>query len=244
MRHLILSDDGVTVAHNAYHRLIATTYFPENIRDQQQALFIGAIEQAEFDRVGEEKYTPSEIMRAASKIAERRTAQVYLTGFVALAYIWQKDFDLKPSLNRSAIIASCAANAFGKIVWRPGIDPHGKDRFTPVTSDPSSVEGIFRNYRSVAHICAGQIAASEYLAPTHLWDQTPEVTASIITNAAMYQAALAISTDTSRWNLWDVHAHFPRSLGDWPFLSPGDSVLSWIAYGYETAVSEGLIKKL
>lgn len=243
MQHLILSDDGFNVAHNAYHRLVAAIYFPLSARDQQQALILADIEKAEFVRVGGAKYKPTEIFRAASRIAEKRTAHIYLTGFVALSYIWQKDFGQSPSLNRSAIIASCAANSFGKIRWRPAIDPFGKERATSVTSDLSSVERIFRKYRSVAHICAAHVAASEYLAPTHLWDEVPEVTASLITNAAMYQAGLSVSTNTSGWNIWDVHKHFPASLGHWPFLEPGEEVLSWIAHGYEVAVSEGLIKK-
>lgn len=241
MRHIVLSDDGYNVAHNAYHRLLAVGYFPESPRDQEQGLLIAALEQAEFDRVGQATYRPSEIMKAASHLVEKRTAQIYLAGFVALTFIWLKATGQTLSLNRAALIASCAANEFGTINWRRGLDPTGKDKDTPVTSDHSTVEQIFRKYRSVAHICAANISASEYLEVLHLWDQTPEVIGSMIQTCASFQVALEGATDVSDWNIWDIKKHFPACLDDWPVLVPGDNLLAWINRGYTVAVAEGLI---
>ena len=243
MRHIILSDDGYHVAHNAYHRLLATGYFPESPRDQEQGLFIAALEQAEFNRVGQQNYQPSEIMQAASRLVEKRTAQIYLVGFVALSFVWLKFNGQTPSLNRASIIASCAANEFGRIRWRAGLNPTGDEKETPVTSDHSTVERIFRKYRSVAHICAANVSASEYLEVLHLWDQAPEVIASMIQTCAAFQVALEGATDVSDWNIWDVKRHFPASLDGWPVLVPGNEILSWIERGYAVAIAEGMIKR-
>ena len=243
MRHLILSDDGYHVAGNAYHRLLAISHFPESPRDQEQGLFIAAMEQAEFDRVGQENYQPSEITQAASRLLEKRTAQLYLVGFVAISYTWLKAQEHTPSLNRASIIASCAANEFGKIRWAPSLNLSNSEKVTPVTSDPSTVERIFRKYRSVAHIWAASVAASEYLEPVHLWDRPPEVVSTIIKTCAAFQTTLENSTDTSAWNLWDVTKHFPKSLGDWPILFPGAELLDWIATGHAMAIDQGLIKR-
>ena len=185
----------------------------------------------------------SEIMQATSHLVEKRTAQIYLVGFVALSFIWLKFNGQTPSLNRASIIASCAANEFGTIRWRAGLNPTGDEKKTSVTSDPSTVESIFRKYRSVSHICAANIWASEYLEVVHLWGQTPEVIASMIKTCAAFQYALEEATDVSEWNIWDVTKHFPASLGDWPVLVPGSNLLSWIERGYAVAIAEGMIKR-
>ena len=242
MRHLILSDEGYSVAPNAYHRVLAAYYFPESPRDQAQALFLASQEQAEFNRVGADAYQPSQIIQATSQMILKRTARYYSAGFVALAFLWLKANGLAPSLNRAAIMASCAANEFRGIRWRNSLDPEAQERETAVTSDPSTVERIFREYRSVAHICAASISAAAYLDPTHIWDQSPEVIASMIQTCAAFQVALESATDVSDWNLWDVKKHFPASLGDWPVLVPDSDLEDWIRRGYLAAIEQGLIR--
>lgn len=242
MRHLVLSDDGYNVAPNAYHRLLAACYFPESPRDQAQALFLASIEQAEFDRVGRSAYQPSQIVQATSQMIAKRTARYYTVGFVALSFIWLKVNGLTPSLNRAAIMAASAANEFRGINWRNALDPEGKERETAVTGDPSTVERIFREYRSVAHLCAASVSAASYLDVNHVWDQSPEVVASLIQTSAAFQVALEGATDVTDWNLWDVKRHFPVSLGDWPVLVPDDNLEQWVRHGFTAAVDQGLIK--
>lgn len=243
-RHIILSDDGHNVADNAFHRLLAVTFFPESPRDQEQALFIAKLEQDEFRRVGQEGYQPTEILTAISQLIEKRSAQLYCAGLVSLTFIWLKHHGYTPSLNRASIIASCAACEFGQISWRPVLNPNSPDQFKPVTGDAATVERIFRKYRSVAHICAARVSAAGYLETTHLWDDAPEVTASLLQTSAAFQNALEAVTDVSGWNLWDVNKHFPAVLGGWPVLVPDNDLLYWISRGYELAVKDGLIKKL
>lgn len=242
MRHLVLSEDGYNVAPNAYHRLLAACYFPESPRDQTQALFLASVEQAEFDRVGAKAYQPSQITNATSQMILKRIARHYSVGFVALSFLWLKVNGLTPSLNRAAIMAACAANEFRGIRWSSSLDPQAQERETAVTGDPSTVERIFREYRSVAHICAASVSASAYLDPIHIWDQSPEVVASMIQTCAAFQVALESATDVADWNLWDVKRHFPASLGDWPVLVPDDDLEEWIRRGYHMAIEQGLIR--
>lgn len=243
MRHVVLTDDGFNVAQDAYHRMLAACYFPENTRDQLQGLFIAGLERDEFLRVGEENYQPSEIMTAAARLIENRTAQHYSVGLVAISFVWLHHEGLKPSLNRAAIIASTAACEFGWIKWQSGLDPRGKAKRKSVTGDAATVERLFRRYRSVAHICAAQVAAGGYLEPSHVWEQTSEVTEAMIKTAASFQNALEQVTDVSGWNLWDTKKFFPASLSDAPVLVPDDDLMHWIERGYETAVEQGMIKK-
>jgi hypothetical protein len=241
MRHIVLSEDGYNLVSNAAHRLLAPCFFPESVRDQEQALFIAALEQAEYRRVGQEHYQPSEIMVAATKLIENRAAQLYAVGFIALCYIYLAGTRYKPSLNRASTIASCSANTFGKVVWRDGLDPNGKEKQRSVTSDPASLERLFRRYRSAAHICAARVSAGGYLDHTHIWDETPLVTETMIQTAATYQDALEQVTEVKNWNLWDLKKYYPARLSGSPFLPPDKDLLHWIGTGYEIALDEGKI---
>lgn len=243
MRHLVLTHDGHSVADDAYHRLLVVSYFPESPRDQEQGLLIAAMEQAEFARLGPENYRPSEITQAAIHSLQKRSAQLYLVGFVALSLTWLKLRNQVPSLNRASIIASCAANEFGKIRWFSSLNPNEKEKLTSATSDTATIARIFRKYRSVAHIWAATAAASTYLEPLHVWDRPPEVIGTVIKSSALFQTALEHSLDTKSWNLWDVKSHFPKSLDDWPVLYPENELLHWIEFGYNNAIELGLIKR-
>lgn len=241
MRHIILSDDGYNIASNAAHRLLAPCFFPESPRDQAQGLFIAALEQEEFRRVGPEHYRPSELMVAASNLIENRAAQLYAVGFIALSYIYLAATPYRPSLNRASIIASYSAGEFGHVTWRAGLDPTGKDKQKAVTGDPASLEQIFRRYRSVAHICAARVSAGGYLDHAHIWDETPQVTEAMIQTAVTFQDALERSTDVSTWNLWDLKKHYPKCLSGSAVLFPDDDLLHWVERGYRLALDEGKI---
>lgn len=241
MRHLVLSDDGFSVAPNAAHRMLAACFFPESARDQAQAQFIAAVEQAEYLTVGADHYQPSEIMVAASNLIEKRAAQLYSVGFMAFAYLWLAKTPYKPSLRRASIVASCSAAEFGKVTWRAGLDPKGKDKVQPMTDDPASLQKTFRKYRSVAHICAARVAASGYLEHAHIWDQTPVATEALIQTAVTVQAKLQEITDTSTWDIWDLTRHYPASLSGSAVLVPDDDLLTWVGLGYQRALEEGKI---
>jgi hypothetical protein len=243
MRHIILSDDGYNVSPEAYHRLLAACYFPESPRDQAQGLLLASLEKAEFDAVGPSAYRPTQIMQATSQMIRKRTARYYSVGFVALSFLWLKINGKTPSLNRAAIMAACAANEFNKITWWNALDPQGKTSQAAVTGDPSTVESIFREYRSVAHICAATVSAATYLDNAHLWDPSPEVVASMIKTCVAFQCALEDATDVSTWNLWDVTKHFPAVLGDWPVLVPDNDLLHWVKRGYAAAIEQGLMRE-
>jgi hypothetical protein len=241
MRHIILTDDGYTVAANASHRMLAACFFPESPRDQAQALFIAALEQEEFRNAGADHYRPSEIMLAASNLVEKRTAQLYSVGFMVFAYLWLAKSPYRPSLRRASILASCSAGEFGGITWRAGLDPKGKDKVQPMTDDPASLQRTFRKYRSVAHICAARVAAGGYFEHGHLWDDTPLATEALIQTAVTIQARLQEITDTSTWNIWDLTRHYPASLSGSPVLLPDDELLTWVGLGYQRALDEGKI---
>lgn len=241
MRHVVLSDDGVELAKNAHHRLLAVSSFPESTRDRRQALYIAKLEKEEFDLVGRDQYQPSEITSVTARLLENRNAQLYLSGFVGFVFLWLAFNGRKPSLNRAAIIASCSANAFKKVLWPPAFNPEGELRSKAATSDQASLERIFRQYRSVAHINAARVAASEFLAPLHIWDEAPMVLNSFVQSCALFQTTFETATDVKTWNLWDVKKHFPSSLSDWPPLGIGDDLMRWVTIGYDAAVEQGLI---
>ena len=243
MRYLVLSDDGYTLAPNAYHRLQGACNFPESPRDQQQSLILAALEKEEFDRVGQVNYQPSEITAAVVKLVENRTAQVYLAGFVAFTMVWLAFSGRKPSLNRASIITASAANEFGLVEWRPSLDPTGEVRNKAATSDPASLERIFRKYRSVAHILAAEVSTIEYREPLHLWDEAPVFLNSFVQSCALFQSTLEKVAEAKDWNLWDVKAHFPASLKDWPPLNLGNELIQWVEKGHDCAVEQGLIKR-
>jgi hypothetical protein len=242
MRYIVLSDDGNTLAPNAYHRLQGACNFPESPRDQKLSLILAALEKEEFDHVGQGNYRPSEISAALVKLVENRTAQVYLAGFVAFTLVWLAFNGRKPSLNRASIITASAANEFGWVEWRSWFDPTGEVRRKAATSDPASLERIFRKYRSVAHICAADVSSIEYLAPLHLWDEAPVLLNSYVQSCVLFQRTLESVAEVKDWNLWDVKSHFPASLKDWPPLDLGDELIQWVTKGHDCAVEQGLIK--
>lgn len=203
---------------------------------------LAALEKEEFERVGRERYQPSEITAAIVRLIENRTAQVYLAGFIGFVFLWLAFNGRKPSLNRASIITGCAANEFRKVEWRPSFDPSGEVRTKAATSDPASLERIFRQYRSVAHICAARASASEYLQPLHLWDEAPAVVNSFVQSCALFQGTLESVAEVKDWNLWDVKAHFPAALRDWPPWDLGSELIQWVTIGHDRAVEQGLIK--
>lgn len=241
MRHVVLSDDGYTLASNAAHRLLAPCFFPESPRDQAQALYIAALEQDEFRRVGPEKYRPSEIMLAASNLIENRAAQLYAVGFIAVCYVFLASTPYKPSLNRASTIASYSAGEFGKIIWRAGLDPKGEEKKRSVTGDPASLESLFRRYRSAAHICAARVSSAGYLDHAHIWDESQHVTEALVQTAVTFQDTLERVTDVSTWNIWDLKRHYPTSLSGSAVLFPDDDLLHWVQRGYQLALNEGKI---
>lgn len=241
MRHVVLSEDGFNLASNASHRLLAPCFFPESVRDQEQALFIAGIEQAEYHRASPEDYRPSEIMLAASKLIENRAAQLYAAGFIALCYIFLAATPYKPSLNRASTVASFSIGEFGKVIWRAGLDPKGMDKKKSVTGDPASLERIFRRYRSAAHICAARVSASGYLDHAHIWDESPAVTEAMIQTAVTFQDTLEKVTEVSTWNLWDLKKHYPARLSGSPILAPDEDLIHWIRTGYQLALDDGKI---
>jgi hypothetical protein len=241
MRHVVLSDDGYNLANNAAHRLLAPYFFPESPRDQAQALYIAALEQDEFRRVGPTDYRPSEITLAISNLLEKRTAQLYAVGFIALCYIYLAHTPYRPSLNRASTIASYSAGEFGKVSWRAGLDPNGKDKQQAVTGDPASLERLFRRYRSIAHISAARISAGGYFDSAHIWEENPLVTSALIQTAVSFQDALERATDVRRWNIWDLEKHYPACLAGSPVLTPDDDLFYWVERGYRLALDEGKI---
>jgi hypothetical protein len=241
MRHVILSDDGYHVAPNAAHRLMAACYFPDSPRDQAQGLYIAALEQEEFRRVGPDHYRPSEIMLAASALIEKRAAQLYAVGFIALCYLFLTHTKYRPSLNRASIVASYSAGEFGKVTWRAGLDPNGKEKAKAVTGDPASLERLFRRYRSAAHICAARVSAGGYLDHVHLWEDTPEVTNCMIQTAVTFQDGLERATDVTNWNLWDLKRHYPNCLSGSTVLNPDGDLIHWMERGFRLALEEGKI---
>lgn len=241
MRHVVLSDDGYSVSPDAAHRMMAACFFPDSVRDQVQGMLIARIEQNEFRKVGAANYRPSEIMLVASRLIEKRTAQLYAVGFIAHAYLWLSRTPYRPSLNRASIIASYSVGEFNKITYRPGLDPEGDDKSQPVTDDPATLERIFRRYRSVAHICAARVSASGYLDHAHIWDESPPVTEVMIQTAVSIQDALEKITNTSTWDLWDLKRHYPASLSGSAVLNADQDLLAWIGRGYDLALKEGKI---
>jgi len=241
MRHVVLSDDGYNVAGNAAHRLLAACFFPESPRDQAQALFIAALEQDEFRRVGSAAYQPSEILLAAANLIEKRTAQLFAVGFMAICYTYLAATPYKPSLNRVSAVASYSAGEFGKVSWRAGLDPNGKGKQKAVTGDPASLERLFRRYRSAAHICAARVSASSYLDHAHIWEDNPLVTSTLIQTAVSFQDALERTTDVRAWNLWDLKKHYPACLLGSPVLAPDNDLYHWIERGLQLALEEGKI---
>lgn len=241
MRHIVISEDGANIAENAYLRLASVMYYPEDQRGQEQAYAICLQEKAEFDCVGLENYQPSDVMQAAQAKISKRFAQIYTVGLVALTYVWLSEQGQKPSLNRASAVVSCAANEFNKIVWRSGLDPQGADKTTAVSSDPSTIERTFRKYRSAAHLCATHISSSDYIEIAHLFSPTPESVASLIQTAAYHQESLERVADVSTWNIWDVKRYYPASMGSWPIFTLTGSNLHWVRFGYQEALSQGLL---
>lgn len=242
MRHIILTEDGVHPVDDALFRLLAVCYFPDSPRDQVQSIFLARMERDEFRRVGEVDYRPSEIFNAAVTLVEKRLAQQFSVGFVALSFLWLKINGMTPSLNRAALIASCAAYEFDSVTWRPALRPSGEVASRSVTADASSVERLFRKYRSVAHILAARIICSPSDSAGHVLEDHPEETAAFIQTCAAVQGALENATDTTRWNLWDVRKYFPSVLGGTEASIPDENLQFWVRRGYEIAVEEGKIR--
>jgi hypothetical protein len=242
-RHIVLTDDGVTMAYNASHRLMAVAFFPESPKDQAQALFIGEVEREDFLKNAEGEYQPSEIMRAATKVVENQTAQHYSVGLVALSYIWLHRASLSPSLTRATTIAARAACEFDHVSWRSGLAPDGDELRKSVTGDAKTVARIFRSFRSVAHIHAARISAATYLDHLHVWDQPPVVVGSLIQTCAAFQVELEQAVETRDWNLWDVTKHFPAVCSDMPVLQPDDYLYDLIERGFTLSVEEGAIRE-
>ncbi len=234
MKIISLSDDGVRFSESAYYRMLAHCFFQNSEADRELAMLIANYETTRFRELGPENYSMSEIGKLIFLSVEKRSARMAICGYVTIVMCFNKMFGRSPSLYLASKIVSEMCHRYGKIELVSQINGKLEIRKIGATDDPPSIQNIFREYRSVAHICAARVSCVEYIEIPAIFDRAPLVENCIISTAAYFQQLMQEIPKSSEWELWDVRSTLPEEAGDYPPLLPSQDKLNLIFEPYLT----------
>lgn len=213
-----VSDSEHRIGPNAILELRLHAALPQDDGSLEQAIAILKLERSRWEKLGEEDYEPSWLARTVLTAMHRQVGRRTLAGYTALAMTCLDNAGKRMSLQKAAEIVSEYANSMPGlqfVVWKNGAY---EKSVKPLVSDEQTIKSIFREYRSVAHICAAEVAAADYLDFGLPFEPTPEADACFISTAVHYQLRLQKAENFDHWSLKPILFPLPFSVKDYPPL--------------------------
>lgn len=210
---------------DAFYQLIVHCFFPASIEDREMALTMIRHEEARLQAVGADNYRMSQMTRDTLRAAQKRSAKLALCGYTALAMVSHDNAGKEMALQTAAKIVSELFYSVGKVHWVSWIADEPVERQMAASGDIADIKKAFRQYKSVAHICAARVAAAEYLAPMPFLERAPDAEACLIQTAAYFQGRLMKAAGSSDWQMWDVLTCRPAEIQEHPALIPSDETV-------------------
>lgn len=225
MADICLSDRQRHVRTNACLELRINAAIPKDDGSLDQALAILALEKARWEARGTEIYEPSWLARTVLDALHRQIGRKTVAGLTALAMTCLDNAGKRMSLRSAAEVVAEYANSISGlqfIAWKGGAY---EESVKPLVGDEATIKKIFREYRSVAHICAAEIAAADYLDFGLPFETKPEADACFISTAIYYQLRLQKAENSAQWGLRKIRFSPPYSIEDYPPLIANEQLV-------------------
>lgn len=221
-----LSDEPNHIRQFAAAELRICSAFPSNDGSREQALLLARSEEARWRSIGPTGYEPTELVQTLLTSANRRTPRRTLAGMIALVMVAMDNAGYQMSLERASLAVSEYANDKGKIPFEFWNNGQWQIKDKPLTSDPNSLKSIFREFRSVAHICAAEVAVADSLTPGEPFEIRPEADSCFIHTVLYYQNRLRAAHNFSDWETLEIQLSPPAEfMGFGPLLAEQDRVI-------------------
>jgi hypothetical protein len=204
-----LSDRPEHIRQFAAAELRVCSLFPSNDGSREQALMLLRSEEARWRAFGPEGHKPTELVGTLMTSAYRQTPRRTLAGMMALVMVAMEDLGYPMSLEKASSAVSEYANDKGSIPFEFWKNGKWYVKHKALTSDPNSLKSIFRKYRSVAHICAAEIAVADHLTNELLFEIKPEADSCFIHTVLYYQAKLSTAHNFSDWESLEIQLSPP-----------------------------------
>ena len=219
MREFFVSDRECHIRETARIELEALCYFPNDAESFEQALNLIAHELSRWKSIGPDDYRPTELARTVLTSLENRTGRVTLCGLVALAMCGLDNAGQSMSLERAARVVEAFTNSIGKMEFVHWDDGSWRRSQKALIGDFQTIKRVFREYRSVAHICAARVTAADYLEERAPFEVNQIADTCFLSTVLYYQERLRKVSNFDDWNLWEIRCSAPIELRDVPPLT-------------------------
>ncbi len=218
MGEIWLSDREHHVRPNASLELRINAALPQSDGSLDQALAIIELEKIRWETLGPDEYEPSWLAQTVMSALHRKIGRKTIAGLTALAMASLDNAGERMSLRMAAAVVSEFANSITGlqfVAWKGKVLEEG---IKPLVGDEATIEKIFREYRSVAHICAAEVASADYLDFAHPFEVRPEADACFISTALYYQHRMRKAENFDRWALKEIRFSPPYAPDHYPPL--------------------------
>ncbi|SLN44232.1 hypothetical protein PEL8287_02241 [Roseovarius litorisediminis] len=218
MREIHLSDREHHLRDNAFLELDMYGIYPEDEASRQQAHFLTGHEAQRWKALGESNYSSSGLVKTVLADIRKSQGRRFTCGLVALSMCALDNAGKSMSLEKAAHVVTEFNNANDKVLfhfWRGG---EWSEQDIRLIGDNAAIKQAFREYRSVAHIHAAGIVASEYLNLMQPFDRSMEADACFFATVLYFQHRLRKAKNFKDWNLWELRMSPPYPPEDYPPL--------------------------
>ena len=237
MRRIDISNPDGTLHEDAYVRILAHCYFPESEVDRNQALILYKDEAARFRALGPDAYKVSKVFKSFVGTLAGPIGKYYACGWVAAAMCELDGQGHEMSLNTAARMVAEMNGEYRRLEWVDFWGTEPKVGHKKTISTERDIKQAFREYQSVAHICAASVTSGEHLDSIHPLDRAPDCEACLIATAAFYQKKLQKAPRSSQWNMWDIAESAPSELQYYPPLLPSRQLLDAVFEPYRALMT-------
>jgi hypothetical protein len=213
-----------------YSRLVLNAHaaLPEDDESRRQAYLLLGDELARCRSAGADGYEPTWLSAKVLENLYHKYPRRFLTGLIAIAMVALDNAGQRMSLEKASEVVSEFSATTGSAQFLRWQGQAWQKNEKKLTYEKKSLQQIFREYRSVAHICAAEVILADFAKPHHPFETTPEVAEHFLLTALHYQRRLSAASNFSEWNLWHIIASPPPETDGIELLLPSDELLEWL----------------
>lgn len=236
-RSLDLRDINGNLLSDAFARILAVQFFPEDEDARRQVALICEDERARFLRLGE-SWRPSALSETVLTSTARRRGQLIICGYVTLALVLLLEHERSATVYAaSKVVEKALAEMPGAKAKRLSVAEFRGDWELVEQQMPTArkaIERAFTDHSAIAHVLAGDIAASEHLYLMHIFNRTPESIAAALSTAAAIEVVLTGRLPGLLSNPWRVAHCLPNESALVEPIYPEGETRAFLMKGMET----------
>lgn len=210
-----LSEDGENLHPLAYYACHAFMFFPNCAASRDQAI---GIADSEVTRREEDPSSQlSDIAHTSTMAVKKQAGKRETVGWVAMAmalaqrYGVSRALEVCSSVVSERVLSSKQAGTFD--FWfhsKHGLQSGSQN----LISGATNIQNAFREYRSVAHLCAANLWAGRHAEEGDFFIRRPDYEAQFLATAAAFQRELSGLYRERRWPMLDINGALPPAVRD------------------------------